>query len=73
MLYAGFMTTNEELKQLIDEHRLVLQDVAEYTESALDSVKGWCSAEGSARYRNMPKSKLKLLKMELNAGIDKAK
>jgi len=59
------MTTNEELKDLMASVPLTQLKVADYTESSIDTVKGWCSAIDATRYRNMPPSKLKLLKFEL--------
>ena len=59
------MTTNEELKDLMASVPLTQAQVATYTESGIDSVKAWCSAVDASRYRNMPSSKLKLLKFEL--------
>ena len=59
------METNKELKGLISDFSLKQPDVANYTESSIDAVKSWCVSEGSPRFRNMPKSKLKLLKFSL--------
>jgi hypothetical protein len=59
------MTTNEELKDLMASVPLTQSKVAEYTVSSIEAVKGWCSAIDATRYRNMPPSKLKLLKFEL--------
>lgn len=45
---------------------LFKRQVAEYTETeSVETVKGWCFNPESTRYRNMPPSKLKLLKLEL--------
>ncbi|MEE8058286.1 MAG: hypothetical protein V3T17_10685 [Pseudomonadales bacterium] len=60
------MTNNQELKKLMaDIDELDQEAVAEYTDSSVDAVKGWGSNPASSRYRNMPPSKLKLLKLEL--------
>tara|TARA_B100000446_G_scaffold184352_1_gene206123 strand:- start:10548 stop:10754 length:207 start_codon:yes stop_codon:yes gene_type:complete len=60
------MSTNEELKQLMANIPLTQAKVKEFTESgSIETIKGWCAAEGSSRYRNMPASKMKLLKLEL--------
>jgi hypothetical protein len=56
---------NDELKKMIDKYSLKQPDVAAYTESSIDAVKGWCVSSDSNRFRNMPGSKLKLLKLEL--------
>lgn len=58
------MTTNEELKKLMADIPLTQAQVAEFTESSVDAVKGWCTSS-ETRGRNMPASKLKLLKIEL--------
>ncbi len=59
------MSANDELKDLMGRVPLTQPEVAGMTESAVSTVKGWCSAIGATRYRNMPSSKLKLLKIEL--------
>lgn len=59
------MTSNEELKKLMVDTQLSQSKVAEMTESSIETVKGWCSKTETSRYRNMPQSKLKLLKFEL--------
>ena len=59
------MTTNDELKELMAKVLLTQPQVAEFTESSVDTVKGWCT-QGETRRRNMPASKLKLLKRELH-------
>lgn len=61
------MNANEELKELMGSVPLTQPEVADMTESAVSTVKGWCSAIDATRYRNMPSSKLKLLKIELRA------
>lgn len=58
-------TNNEELKRLMAGTPLTQREVARMTESSVESVKSWCSSVDTTRYRNMPRSKLKLLKIEL--------
>ena len=59
------MTANDELKELMATVPLTQAEIAEYTESSIDTVRGWCSAIDAVRYRNMPKNRLKLLKISL--------
>lgn len=60
------MSNNEELKKLMEVIPLTQAEVADLTESkSVDTVKGWCASKDSTRYRNMPDSKMKLLKIEL--------
>ncbi len=59
-------TNNEELKRLMAETPLTQPEVARITDSSVESVKSWCSSVDTTRYRNMPGSKLKLLKIELS-------
>lgn len=54
--------TNEELKTIMADVPLTQPQVAELTESSLDAVKSWCT-NNPDRARNMPKGKLKLLKL----------
>lgn len=59
------MSANEELKELMGSVPLTQPEVTDLTESAVSTVKDWCSAIDATSYRNMPSSKLKLLKIEL--------
>jgi hypothetical protein len=62
--------TNTELKSLMAEVPLSQREVAEYTDSSVEAVKGWCAAvpkdpEKKSRFRRMPPLKLRILKLEL--------
>ena len=63
------MSTNDELKMLMAEVPLTQAEVAEFTESSVETVKGWCAGADTTRHRNMPQSKLKLLKIELRVNL----
>jgi len=59
------MNTNDELKDLMAYVPLTQLNVANYTDSSIDTVKDWCSPKKSKRYNSMPLNKLKLLKFEI--------
>jgi len=59
------LTTNEELRELMDRHKLRIKDVAEMLEVSAGTVKSWRSAPDRDRHRNMPRTALKLLQMQL--------
>lgn len=64
--------TNTELKSIMAEVPLTQREVAEYTDSSIETVKGWCAAiptdqDWKARFRRMPPLKLRILKLELTA------
>lgn len=60
------MTTNQQLKKLMVEHRLKRKDVvALLPDVSLKSVDSWLAKPGAAGFRNMPAVNLELLKLKL--------
>lgn len=69
-LSSPMPTANDQLRRLMTEHSLTQKAVAEYTQSSIETVKGWCAPPPteeckSTRFRNMPSKKLSQLKLRV--------
>jgi hypothetical protein len=60
------MSTNEELRALVDGHGLKYRDVARLTETGILTVKSWLRPQHSSAFRRMPQRTLSLLRLRLD-------
>jgi hypothetical protein len=61
------MTNAEHLRQLIRDHQLTRARTAELCDASIHSVHSWLLPPSNKAHRNMPNTKLRLLRLELNA------
>lgn len=59
------MLTNDQLRQLIAEHDLTVDDVAALIGKSADTVKSWLKPPTSKSHRRMPGNDLRILMLEL--------
>ena len=67
---ADQMTTNQEFRQLKEQHGLTVTQCALMLECSEDGVKGWLRTEGVAGHRKTPPMALKLFKLMLSSQTD---
>ena len=67
---ADQMTTNQEFRELKEQHGLTVTQCALMLECSEDGVKGWLRTEGAAGHRKTPTMALKLLKLMLSSQTD---
>ena len=61
--------TNKTLIQLMDEHRLSLNQVAEMLHVSPKTVQHWRMKKDATGYRRMPTSQIELLQFKLTVAV----
>ena len=67
---AGQMTTNQEFKQLKEQHNLTVTQCALMLECTEEAVKSWLKSPSVSSHRKTPPMALKLFKLLLNSQTD---
>jgi len=59
------LTTNQELRQLKEKHKLTNAQLAKVLDRSISTVEHWLANEDSVSFRNAPKDTIELLKYKL--------